>query len=330
MPGSASLAAGALRPDLRGAASGIQTTKLRREFRERRGGDVRVAVIGLDLTVHPGQVVSILGPNGAGKTTTVRMLTGLLSPSSGEAFVGGFDVVRDRRRAALACGVSLGGENGLYPRLSASQNLTFFGLMYGLRGKALDRRIADLLAMLELHERAGDLVGTFSRGMKQRVHLARALLHDPPVLILDEPSAGLDPQSAAAMRRLVKQMATDGRSVLLTTHDMREAEELSNLVILMKGGAVHSEATPAQLRVRAAERLGHTVEIVWNNDSPAQDYSSCPDLVNASYDNGVTRLRVRSGAAAVQWALDRFADQAANVSVTSPTLEEVFLDMASS
>ncbi|MCX4474618.1 ABC transporter ATP-binding protein [Micromonospora sp. NBC_01655] len=287
-----------------------------------------MAVVGLDLTVGRGEVVSILGPNGAGKTTSVRMLTGLLVPTSGEASVGGYDVARHRRRAALACGVSLGGDSGLYPRLSAAQNLTFFGLMYGLRGRSLDRRVRELLSLVDLGDRAGDLVGTYSRGMKQRVHLARALLHDPPVLILDEPSAGLDPQSARSMRALVRKLATDGRSVLLTTHDMREAEDLSNLVVLMKGGAVHAEATPAQLRVRAAERLGHTVEIVWNDDVPAPDCRSCPGLLDVAHDNGVTRLRVRSGAEAVRWAFDRFGAQAANVSVSSPSLEEVFLERA--
>lgn len=305
---------------------GIETRSLRREFKDRQGR-VRVAVAGLDLRVRPGEVVSILGPNGAGKTTTVRMLTGLLQPTSGQAFIGGFDVVRDRRQAALACGVSLGGDSGLYPRLSALQNLTFFGLMYGLRGAALDRRARDLLTLVDLVPRADDLVGAFSRGMKQRVHLARALLHEPPALLLDEPSAGLDPQSAAAMRRLVKRLSSQGRSILLTTHDMREAEELSNRVILMKDGGVHAEATPAQLRVRAAERLGHTVEIVWNEDTGSPDCSSCPGLLDAAHDNGVTRLRVTSGPAAVQWALDTFGTRTANVSVTSPTLEEVFLEM---
>ncbi|MEU8001125.1 ABC transporter ATP-binding protein [Catellatospora sp. NPDC049111] len=306
--------------------AGIETRALRREFKDRQGR-TRTAVVGLDLVVRPGEVVSILGPNGAGKTTSVRMLTGQLLPTSGEAYVGGFDVVRERRRAALACGASLGGDSGLYPRLTAAQNLSFFGLMYGLSGAALKQRVPQILALVDLSGRAGDLVGTFSRGMKQRVHLARALLHDPPVLILDEPSAGLDPQSAASMRRLVKGLATDGRSVLLTTHDMREAEELSSQVVLMKDGAVHSAATPAQLRVRAADRLGHTVEIVWNDDRGGPDTDTCPGLIAVTHEGGATRLRVRDGAAAVQWALERFGDEAANVSVTSPTLEEVFLEM---
>src|SRR4051812_38140165 len=138
-----------------GTDTGIRSQNLRREFRDRQG-QCRVAVVGLNLTVGRGQVVSILGPNGAGKTTSVRMLTGMLAPTSGEAFVGGFDVVRERRRAALACGVSLGGDNGLYPRLTASQNLEFFGLMYGLRGKALDRRALQLLELVDLRDRGGD------------------------------------------------------------------------------------------------------------------------------------------------------------------------------
>ena len=308
--------------------AGIETRALRREFVDKQKRS-RVAVAGIDLTVGRGEVVSILGPNGAGKTTTVRMLTGMLRPSSGSASVGGYDIVRQRRQAAFACGSSLGGDSGLYPRLTALQNLTFFGLMYGLRGRPLTARSLTLLDQVDLADRAGDPVATFSRGMKQRLHLARALLQDPAVLILDEPSAGLDPQSAAAMRRLVAGLASAGRSILLTTHDMREAEELSHRVVLMKAGAVHSEASPAQLRVRAAERLGHTVEIVWSDEfADHTEVAECPSLLSLSHEQGVTRLRVRSGAVAVQWALERFGSRAANISVTSPTLEEVFLEMA--
>ncbi|MGW6204867.1 ATP-binding cassette domain-containing protein [Streptomyces sp. NPDC055089] len=312
------------------AEQGIVTRSLRREFKD-KAGRVRAAVSGVDLTVEPGELVSVLGPNGAGKTTTVRLLTGLLTPTSGSARVGGHDIVRERRAASRACGFSLGGDLGLYPRLTALQNLTFFGLMYGLRGSRLRQRSVTVLEQMGLADRAGDTVGTFSRGMKQRLHLARALLHEPSVLILDEPSAGLDPQSAAAMRRLVGGLAAEGRSILLTTHDMREAEELSDRVVLMKDGAVHSEATPGRLRVTAAARLGHSVQIIWTaaeESVPACD--ACPGLLESRQDRGTTRLRVRDGAAAAGWVLARFGDQVASVSVTPPSLEEVFLDMVDS
>ncbi|MEU3608352.1 ABC transporter ATP-binding protein [Streptomyces sp. NPDC035033] len=308
------------------ANRGLHVTGLGREFTS-RDGTVRKAVDGVDLTVRPGELVSVLGPNGAGKTTTVRMLTGLLLPTSGTVLLDGHDVVRDRKRASLACGFSLGGDTGLYPRLTARQNLTFFGMMYGLRGAALERKAGELLETVNLHDRAGDLVGSFSRGMKQRLHLARALLHDPAVLILDEPSAGLDPQSAAAMRALVSELSAEGRSILLTTHDMREAEELSDRIVLMKDGRIHAESTASALRLAAAQRLGHTVRIDFADVAVPDAIRDCPGLLDERRDGSTAILRAGDGPAAVQWILTRFPGRTLSVAVTPPTLEEVFLEM---
>ncbi|MGW7259943.1 ATP-binding cassette domain-containing protein [Streptomyces sp. NPDC054834] len=305
---------------------GLLVTNLCREF-STRDGKVRKAVDNVNLTVRPGELVTVLGPNGAGKTTTVRMLTGLLLPTSGTVLVDGHDVVRDRRRASLACGFSLGGDTGLYPRLTAEQNLTFFGMMYGLRGKALKSKAGELLAAVDLEQRAADLVGSFSRGMKQRLHLARSLLHDPAVLILDEPSTGLDPQSAASMRALVARLSGEGRSILLTTHDMREAEELSNRIVLMKGGRVQTESTASDLRLAAADRLGHTVNVVFAGSAVPEAMASCPGVLSEQRDGTSVTLRATDGAAAVQWVLERFPGQTVSVSVTPPTLEDVFLEM---
>jgi ABC-2 type transport system ATP-binding protein len=300
-----------------------------REF-SLRDGSVRTAVDDVSLVVTAGELVSVLGPNGAGKTTTVRMIAGLLLPTSGTILLDGHDVVRERRRAAFSCGFSLGGDTGLYPRLTARQNLSFFGLMYGMRGKALARRATQMLETMGLSDRADDDVSSFSRGMKQRLHLARALLHDPPVLILDEPSAGLDPQSAAAMRSLVARLSEEGRSILLTTHDMREAEELSDRVVLMKDGRIHTESTPSQIRLAAAERLGHTVEVIFADGSVPERLSECPGLLAEDVADGTASLRVTDGAAAVEWILSTFPQMTASVAVTPPTLEEVFLEMVAS
>ncbi|WP_053084705.1 ABC transporter ATP-binding protein [Streptomyces viridochromogenes] len=307
---------------------GLHVTNLCREFTA-RDGKVRRAVDDVSLTVGAGELVSVLGPNGAGKTTTVRMLTGLLMPTSGTVLVDGHDVVRDRRRAALACGFSLGGDTGLYPRLTAQQNLTFFGMMYGLRGKALRNRAGELLAAVDLQHRADDVVGSFSRGMKQRLHLARSLLHDPAVLILDEPSAGLDPQSAAAMRALVARLSGEGRSILLTTHDMREAEELSDRIVLMKDGRIQTESTASELRLAAAERHGHTVNVVFAGGTVPDEMAACPGMLSEQRDGGSVTLRAIDGAGTVQWVLTNFPGRTVSVSVTPPTLEEVFLEMVS-
>nr|WP_162824494.1 ABC transporter ATP-binding protein [Peterkaempfera bronchialis] len=308
------------------ADRGLHVTGLTRVFTT-RDGTVRKAVDDVDLTVRPGELVSVLGPNGAGKTTTVRMLTGLLLPTSGTVLLDGHDVVKDRKKASLACGFSLGGDTGLYPRLTARQNLTFFGLMYGLRGGALEGKADQLLRTVNLADRAGDPVGSFSRGMKQRLHLARALLHDPAVLILDEPSAGLDPQSAAAMRALVAELSAEGRSILLTTHDMREAEELSDRIVLMRDGRIHAESTASALRLAAAERLGHTVRIDFAEAEVPDGVGDCPGLLDEQRTGSTAILRATDGPAAVQWLLARFPGRTLSVAVTPPTLEEVFLEM---
>jgi ABC-2 type transport system ATP-binding protein len=309
---------------------GLEVTHLHREFASSDGKPPRRAVVDFNLTVQPGELISVLGPNGAGKTTTVRMLTGLLLPSSGTILVDGHDVVSDRRKASLACGFSLGGDNGLYPRLTARQNLTFFGLMYGLRGAALDRRTEEMLAQVDLDQRATDLVRTFSRGMKQRLHLARALLHDPQVLILDEPSAGLDLQAAAAMRALMARLSSEGRSILLTTHDMREAEELSDRIVLMEEGRIRTESTAAELRLAAAQRLGHTVQAVFAGGEVPEGVSACPGLLREHRDGAAVTLWSTDGVAAIQWIMGTFPGQTVSVAVTPPTLEEVLLEMVTS
>jgi ABC-2 type transport system ATP-binding protein len=314
-----------------GAGEGLHATALCRDF-VTRGGPPRRAVDHVDLDVAPGELVSVLGPNGAGKTTTVRMLTGLLLPTSGTVTVAGFDVVRERRRAALACaalacGFSLGGETGLYPRLTALQNLTFFGMMYGLRGRELDRRARELLDVVDLADRGRDLVGAYSRGMKQRLHLARALVHDPAVLILDEPSAGLDPLSAATMRALVRRLSTQGRTILLTTHDMREAEELSDRVVLMQDGRVRTTSTAPELRLAAAQRLGHTVRVEFVDGQVPERVAECPGLLGEERDAGAVMMRVADGARSVEWVLATFPSMTRSVAVTPPTLEEAFLDL---
>ncbi|MFD8738146.1 ATP-binding cassette domain-containing protein [Streptomyces sp. NPDC059618] len=307
-------------------SGGLEARGLVREFTT-KDGSVRRAVDDVNLVVRPGELVSVLGPNGAGKTTTVKMLTGLLLPTAGTVLIDGHDVVRARRRAAMACGFSLGGDTGLYPRLTAHQNLEFFGLMYGLRGPGLAQRARELLEEVDLADRSSDLVGSFSRGMKQRLHLARALLHEPSVLILDEPSAGLDPQSAAMMRALVARLTGEGRSILLTTHDMREAEELSSRIVLMKGGRIHIESTAAELRLNAANRLGHVVNAVFSEARVPDAVEDCPGVLRVERDGSAVTLRVSDGAAAVQWLLATFPGQTTSVAVTPPTLEEVFLDM---
>ena len=179
------------------------------------------------------------------------MLSTLLIPSSGTATVGGYDVVRDERLVRRQLGVVLGGDRGLYAKLSARDNLTYFGHLYGMTRESIARRTEELLDLVSLRDRAGERVEGYSRGMKQRLHLAKALLHDPPILILDEPTIGLDPAAAVDLRRAVANLVPE-HTVLLTTHDMYEADQLCREIAIVDRGLIVAHGTPDELKARVA------------------------------------------------------------------------------
>lgn len=229
----------------------IVTRELRRDFVKRTGFFSRretiVAVDGISVTVPTGTVFGMLGPNGAGKTTTIKMLSTLLIPSGGEAWVGGFDVARDEQAVRRQLGVVLGGDRGLYGKISAWDNLVYFGSLYGMPKKAARRRASELLDVIQLGDRAKERVEAYSRGMKQRLHLAKALLHSPPILILDEPTIGLDPAAAVVLRGVIANLVPD-HTVLLTTHDMNEADQLCHEIAVVDHGRIVAQGSPADLK----------------------------------------------------------------------------------
>ena len=215
-----------------------------------------VAVEEVSFNVPRGTIFGLLGPNGAGKTTTIKMLSTLLIPTAGRASVNGFDVVRDERLVRAQLGVVLGGDRGLYFKLTARDNLVYFGHLYGMTRASIERRAEEMLELVNLRERGGDRVEGFSRGMKQRLHLAKALLHNPPILILDEPTIGLDPAAAVDLRRAIGALVPD-HTVLLTTHDMHEADQLCREIAIVNRGLIVAQGTPAELkeRVRGERRV---------------------------------------------------------------------------
>jgi ABC-2 type transport system ATP-binding protein len=221
--------------------------------RDRFLGPVKrtVAVEDVSFAVPRGTIFGLLGPNGAGKTTTIKMLSTLLIPTGGTATISGYDVVRDERMVRSQLGVVLGGDRGLYAKLSAWDNLRYFGELYGMTARAITQRAGDLLDIVGLRERAGERVEGFSRGMKQRLHLAKALLHDPPILILDEPTIGLDPAAAVDLRRAVATLVP-AHTVLLTTHDMHEADQLCREIAIVDHGLIVAQGTPQELKARVA------------------------------------------------------------------------------
>jgi len=217
-----------------------------RDLRRSYGTGVE-ALRGIDLTVAPGEVHGLLGPNGAGKTTLCRILATLLLPTSGEATVFGYDVVHGFADVRRRVGIVLGGERGLYPKLTASQNLRFWAALYGVARRGRRPLAEQLLSRVGLSEWGDEPVETYSRGMRQRLHLARGLVGAPSLLLLDEPTSGMDPLAAARFRALVAELRDEGRTILITTHNLAEAQDLCDRVTLIDRGAVVAAGRPVEL-----------------------------------------------------------------------------------
>lgn len=209
----------------------IETSDLQRTF------GANCAVDGISFSVAPGEVFGLLGPNGAGKTTTVRLLNGLLPPSGGQARVFGFDPAAQGEQVRRKTGV-LTETPALYERLSARENLVFFGTLTGLPEPELSRRVDEMLSFFGLGGRAADKVETYSKGMKQRLALARALIHKPPLLFLDEPTSGLDPEAAQQVNDLIASLAHQGQTIVLATHNLTDAQRLCDRVAILNRGRI--------------------------------------------------------------------------------------------
>ena len=232
-------------------AVAIECRNLGRTFQRRgalrRGSEV-VALSDVSFSVKPGSIFGLLGPNGAGKTTTVRILSTLLLPTAGNALVAGFDVASQPREVRRRTGLALGGERGLFGRLTGEQNLQYFAAINHLSPRDARRRAEELFELVGLSERGRSKVFEYSRGMKQRLHLARALLTDPEILFLDEPTSGLDPLGAFEFRQLVLELKKQGRTILLTTHYMLEADELCDDLTVIDRGVVVARGSPAEIK----------------------------------------------------------------------------------
>jgi len=205
------------------------------------------AVDHINLSILKEEIFGFLGPNGAGKTTALRMLTTLSEPSEGTATVGGYDIVTQAEQVRRIIGL-VAEKLILYPRLSAVENLMFFGELYGLGRRELKDRVESLLMMVRLEQFKDMPVGGYSSGMRQRVNIIRGLLHDPDILFMDEPTALLDPQSIRFVRDLIKELNQDGKTIVLTTHIMEEADELSQRVGIIDHGKIIAVDTPAGLK----------------------------------------------------------------------------------
>jgi ABC-2 type transport system ATP-binding protein len=247
------------------------------------------AVRGIDLQVAAGEVVALLGPNGAGKTTTVRMLGAILKPSAGSARVAGLDVVADARRVRNVVGL-LTEFPGLYLRMRPLEYLQFFGELQGMPAEICRSRSEQLLKQFGLWEAREKRIDSYSKGMKQKVALIRALIHDPPVLYLDEPTTAMDPHSARVVRDAIAELRAQRRTILLTTHNLTEAEYLADRIVIVRGGAILAEGTRAQL---TRQLMG---DPIWELHLDTQIARALPllDGLIEMIDGGDTWLRYRS------------------------------------
>ncbi|MEV0680195.1 ABC transporter ATP-binding protein [Actinosynnema sp. NPDC050436] len=300
----------------------IETRSLGRVYRNRNSAGQVVALDDFTLNITEGEVHGLLGPNGAGKTTLVKILATAVLPTSGNARVCGHDVMAEPGAVRALVGIVFGGERGLYTRLSARENLYFWGAVARLSRGAARRRTTELLGRLGLADRADDPVERYSRGMKQRLHLARGLIGDPPVLVLDEPTVGMDPVATRDFRALVADLRGAGKTILLTTHDMAEAEQLCDRVSLIDKGTLRFTEDPRRIGVFLDR---HDAVEFETDDEQLVTALSGHDFVVAVEQTAPGRWRATGRGAVdplLRWLVDRGVTR---LRTERPTLEQVYL-----
>jgi ABC-2 type transport system ATP-binding protein len=301
----------------------IEVQNLKKNF-----GDLP-AVQGVNFAVQAGEIFSLLGPNGAGKSTTISILSGLLHPTEGEARLMGHSIRSDGDAAKAALGV-VPQDIALYPDLSARENLVFWGKMYGLRGAPLKSRVDEVLDIIGLTDRQKGRVGTFSGGMKRRVNIGVALLHKPQVVIMDEPTVGIDPQSRRHILDNVKELNRQGMTVLYTTHYMEEAAELSHHIAIMDRGRIIASGTHDELIKLVGELDRLVLTLNPEADQMVETLRAVEGVRQADRRDGTLILLVDDS----NLALPRLFEAAArsharitSVEIHEPNLEAVFLHL---
>jgi len=318
----------------------IEVEDLTRRYRSRTGTFRRRATTvealrSVSFTVEPGELFGRLGPNGAGKTTMIKVLTTLLLPTSGSARVLGFDVRRQARQIRGRIGYVFGGDRGLYDRLSALDNLRYFADLYRVPARQRRARIDSLLELVDLKGRERERVETYSRGMKQRLHIARGLLHDPEILFLDEPTIGLDPLGARELRETISGLHGTGKTILLTTHYMYEADALCQRIAVIANGAFVATGTPADLKSVVGDRTIVEIETFGVADDAIERLRRIPGVKGVGVETRdqaqVVLVQSAVGAEIVRALLNELAGADTGKVVTrEPTLEDAYVELVRS
>jgi ABC-2 type transport system ATP-binding protein len=292
------------------------------------------AVRGVTFDVADGELFGLLGPNGAGKTTTIKMLITLLLPTSGSARVLGLDVVKDAREVRKRIGYVFGGDRGLYERLPAVDNLKYFAELYGVPPREQKPRIEELLELVGLKGREKERVEGYSRGMRQRLHIARGLIHDPPVIFLDEPTIGVDPVGARELRATIASLIAGGKTVLLTTHYMFEADALCDRIAVIAKGQIVAEGTPRELKSRVADGSVIEVEVYGVSEGSVERVRTLEGVRTVTVEDRehaqLVIVQTEPGTELTHAVLGRLdGSQVGRVSAREPTLEDAYVALVS-
>ena len=318
----------------------MSNTSLWRRLVGRPETETLVAIDGLNMEIAEGEFFSLLGPNGAGKTSTVKILCTLLLPDGGSCRVGGLDVVKDAREVRRQIGVAIRGERSVYWRLTGRQNLEYFSSLYGLRGRAARDRIEEIARVVGLEERIDDYVERYSMGMKQRLAIGVSLVHSPRVLMLDEPTIGLDPHGARALRTLVKEelCEAEGVTVLYTTHYMQEADDMSDRVAIIHHGSKVAEGTPSDMKGAVGDRRAMEIQVSGDPNPAVQAITEHPGvdrILSIREEANSARIRVRTKEALSSVGQLSLEERLAAVDILAanlvqPTLEDAFVALTGS
>ncbi|MGA3108485.1 MAG: ATP-binding cassette domain-containing protein [Candidatus Bathyarchaeia archaeon] len=319
----------------------VEVKQLSKTFETREGGVFRkvskkiVAVDAIDFSVPTGEIFGLLGPNGAGKTTSVKMLCTLITPTSGDAYINNFSIAKDQQKVRENLGVMLTGERTLYWKLTGQENLEYFAALYHMDSTYAKKRIHELLDLVGLSERQDTLVENYSTGMRIRLSFTKALLNEAPVLLFDEPTASLDPQSSHLIRDIIRDLKRQGYAIILTTHNMEEADALSDRVAIIDHGKIVVLGSPSELKQKVKSSDIIEIEarnVVEQTVNALQSFSEVSKVAITSSTQGnetqLIRVHVEKGKEVLPRILEFFVRKQVTITKVSfiePTLEDVFI-----